>query len=436
MQTALDVAVLQALRRRQAFGALARGVPQGALHDTTRRILGAYGRFFKDNPECGVLVAESFVPYFHALHIKMDDGVRALHSAALDAAFAEPAPQVIDALLPRLAEARLALELQTISERYAAGEDADVIAETAAAHARVSAWVQQGAKDAQCLTDIGDILAEEENDSGLHWRWPTFRANIKPMRPGDFYIFAGGVDSGKTTAMADIVSFIAPQLAGYYNEPRDVLWLNNEGMSERIVQRVWQSALGITTEEMVKLNRTEPQSDPKYRTRLRELYAAAVGGRLGSIRVMSIHGYTSGQVERLLNGRRNGLIVFDMIDHIDFEGNLKGDRTDQVLAAQYEWARLLGVRYECPVIATSQLSGEGSFMPYPLQTMLKDSRVGKQAAADVQVTLGRVPAEELAHIRYIGTPKNKRARTGCPSWLRFETFFDKDRARVRDVKES
>ena len=58
----LDVAVLQILRSRAAFASLAKGVPNGALQETTRTILKAYGRLFKERPQIRELTAEVFVP--------------------------------------------------------------------------------------------------------------------------------------------------------------------------------------------------------------------------------------------------------------------------------------------------------------------------------------------------------------------------------------
>lgn len=437
----LDVAVLQILRSRAAFASLAKGVPTGALQETTRTILKAYGRLFKERPTLKELSAEVFVPYFHLLHPKMDDDKRSLYDTALRVAFAPPVLHSHDALIPRLAEARLALDLQTIGDRYAAGEDIDLMSEARAANERVEQWAQAGQQDAQCLVDIGDILAEAENDEGLSWRWKCISDNLKPMRPGEFYIFAAAVDSGKTSAMADNVTFMAQQMDAYYGRPADILWLNNEGDSARIVERTWQAAGNWTLEDMIRLNKEAP--DPEHaecKTKLRQLYKLALGGRMGALRIMSIHNWDSGQVERLVRKHQPGLVVFDMIDNVTFSGQAKGERTDQQLEAQYQWARHLGVpgiqtEQGFPVIATSQVNGDASFLPYPLQTQLKDSRVGKQGAADVIITMGRVEDPELEKSRYIGCSKNKRARTGRPKSPRVEVSFDFDRSRFREFSQ-
>ena len=343
--------------------------------------------------------------------------------------------------MARLAEARLALDIQTIGDRYAAGEDVDVLTETRAAHERVEQWASAGQQDVQCLVDIGDILAEAENDEGLSWRWSCLSENLKPMRPGEFYIFAAAVDSGKTSALADNVTHMAAQMDAYYQRPADILWLNNEGDSARIVERTWQAAGNWTLEDMIRLNKQAPDVEhAECKTMLRQLYKQALGGRMGALRIMSIHNFDTGQVERLIRKHQPGLVVFDMIDNVNFGGTAKGERTDQVLEAQYQWARHLGVpglqtEQGFPVIATSQVNGDASFLPYPLQTQLKDSRVGKQGAADVIITMGRVEDPELEKSRYIGCSKNKRARTGRPKSPRVEVSFDFDRSRFKEFKQ-
>ena len=61
--------------------------------------------------------------------------------------------------------------------------------------------------------------------------------------------------------------------------------------------------------------------------------------------------------------------------------------------------------------------------------MLKDSKTGKQGAADVIITIGAVNDPALARSRYIGTTKNKKARTGVAGSPMKEVMIDSDRGR-------
>ncbi|MFN7318844.1 MAG: helicase DnaB, partial [bacterium] len=126
---------------------------------------------------------------------------------------------------------------------------------------------------------------------------------------------------------------------------------------------------------------------------------------------------------------------FDMVDNIRFGGevNNNGQRTDQLLEAMYQWARVRGVKFDCPIMATSQISADGDGLQYPTLPMLKDSKTGKQGAADVIITLGAVNDPMLARSRYIGTTKNKLVRTGVPSSPQTEVIFNGDRGRYEEA---
>lgn len=100
----------------------------------------------------------------------------------------------------------------------------------------------------------------------------------------------------------------------------------------------------------------------------------------------------------------------------------------------YQWARMMGVKYDCGVMATSQISGEGDGMQYPGLGMLKDSKTGKQGAADVIITIGTVNDPVLAKSRYMGWTKNKRVRTGVSSSPMQEVIFDGDRGRYVEIE--
>ena len=191
-------------------------------------------------------------------------------------------------------------------------------------------------------------------------------------------------------------------------------------------------------EELVALSNQPATSDPSlnHRTLIRQRYAEALGGRPGVLRVFDIHDMWNHEVQDLMDLHPPALVVFDMIDNIKFggEANNNGQRTDQLLEAMYQWARLQGVKYDCGVMANSQISADGDGLQYPTLPMLKDSKTGKQGAADVIITLGAVNDPMLANSRYIGTTKNKKVRTGVPSSPQQEVIFDGARGRYKEIQ--
>jgi replicative DNA helicase len=168
----------------------------------------------------------------------------------------------------------------------------------------------------------------------------------------------------------------------------------------------------------------------KSGTDVYKLYDEALGGT-DKIRIKDIHDWYSNEVEDYLKQQNPGLIVMDMIDNIQFTGMRNNDRTDETLEHMYQWARKLGVKLNCPVMATSQISVEGEGMQFPLQSMLKDSKTGKQGAADYIVMMGTYAEDKQSspNRRYIGTPKNKLYREGMND-PQFETYLKADTSRI------
>jgi replicative DNA helicase len=287
------------------------------------------------------------------------------------------------------------------------------------------------------LDPIEDLLKAEEDDRGLHFRLPCLNRHLKPLRAGDFGLIAARPDKGKTTFCASELTFMAAQVDELYpDENRSILWFNNEGPGRNIVMRNFQAALNATTEDLVKLSNTP--ADPgfeKYKTKVRQDYAAALGGRPGVLRVFDIHDMWNHEVEDIMKAHRPALVLFDMVDNIKFGGdtNNNGQRTDQLLEAMYQWVRMMGVKHDCAMLATSQLSADADGLSYPTLPMLKDSKTGKQGAADIIITIGALNDPVLENSRYIGTTKNKRVRTGKRGSPQQEVFFDSQRGRYKEA---
>jgi replicative DNA helicase len=148
--------------------------------------------------------------------------------------------------------------------------------------------------------------------------------------------------------------------------------------------------------------------------------------------VLDVHGYATGQIESILEESNPGVVVFDMIDHIRGFGDMA--RTDLQLEEMYKWARERSVKYDCVSLATSQISNDGDGLQFPTLSMLKDSKTGKQGAADFQIMIGASNDIGLSGSRFISLPKNKLRRPDGASDPRAEVIFDGTRARYRDIE--
>lgn len=367
----------------------------------------------------------------------MKDEEFGLYSAVIQKSMEDVSPELEAGLLERLVAADTAAQVTGLLERWNQGDEVNLYTELRKRVEHFEQQLDRKVKNPQVLDPIEDLLKAEENDTGLRWRLPCLNRHIKPLRAGDFVIIAARPDKGKTTFCSSELTHMAAQLdAVYPGENRSILWFNNEGPGNKIIMRNFQSALGATTEELVKLS-NEPASpgQEKYKTKVREQYAAALGGRPGALRVFDIHDMWNHEVEDIMKAYKPGVVLFDMVDNIKFGGetNNNGQRTDQLLEAMYQWARLMGVKHDCAVLATSQISADGDGVSYPTLPQLKDSKTGKQGAADVIITIGALNDPMLENSRYIGCTKNKKVRTGKKGSPTQEVFFDSQRGRYKEA---
>ncbi len=432
----LDITTLRLLKYRNRYEKLMKGIPRRALDTRTAILLDDFGRYFRDFPDAAKIDPAAFNLVFKAIHPELKDEALSVYDQLFKQIGAEDVePQLEAGLLKRLAAAASAFDMQVLIEKYNAGEEIDLKVETEAIITRYDEYTKRTIKDPQVRDPIEDLLKAEAEDIGFSFRMECINAHMKPLRPGDFCVIAARPDKGKTTFISDTVTWMSPQVDKLYpGQNRSILWFNNEGPGRNIVLRNFQSAIGVTTEEMAAMQQQpclNTANTERYAHRLREAYAEALGGRPGVLRVMDIHGMWNHEVEALIERYTPAVVVFDMIDNIKFGGDVanNGQRTDQLLETMYQWARMLAVKHDTVAMATSQISADGDGLQWPTLPMLKDSKTGKQGAADVILTIGTVNDPVLENHRYIGMTKNKRSRTGKSKSAQAQVRFDGDRGR-------
>lgn len=423
----LDISVLRVLKYRERFDRIAHSVPKKALDPKTVVLLADFGLFFKEFSDVQQVDLDKFRFFFRARHPSLKEEVLAVYDEWFRQ-IKEDEPESIErGLMKRLLEAATAVDMAVLIEKYNEGGEVDLRSGLMSFLESYDTLVGRAVKDPQVRDPIEDLLDEEENHFGLQWRWPCLQRHMRPLRDGDFVIVAGRPDKGKTTALTDNLTHMAAQVDTLWpGEKRSILWFNNEGPGKRIVTRCFQSALNATMEDLVRYNQEGT---------IRKRYIEALGGRGGALRVFDIHDMWNYEVEDIIRMHNPALIVFDMLDNVRFGGELGngGQRTDQILEAMYQWGRVRGVKYGCPVIATSQISADGDGLQFPTLSMLKDSKTGKQGACDAIVTIGAVNDPVLENSRYIGCTKNKLAITGMSKSPQQELQFDGARGRYIEI---
>ena len=410
-----DANLLRLLKGRKNFNRYRRQLDESVVSKTTIAVLDDFERYFKEYPSHETIDFQLFGPRMKVWNQNTDDQEMAVMTLAVKAAAKGGiTKEVEESLQNEIANQHLSNRLRTLGEAHADGELPDYglkVREALADHKKLAAKPKADFID----RDIGDILNEEADESGYDWRLNCLREGMRGLRGGDFGILAARPDKGKTTAIASEVTFMAPQLPDDMN----IVWLNNEGPGSRIVPRLYQAALGIGRQEMLKLNE---------QGKLTKAYADVVG-RPDRIRVMDIHRAHASKVEAMLETAKAGIVVYDMIDNIGW-GN-GGAARHEMLEEMYQWAREISVSMNFAGLATSQISAEGDGEMYPGMSMLKDSKTGKQGACDFQIHIGASNDPSLQGLRYIGTPKNKLRREGART-IRGTAQFRPDICRYDD----
>jgi replicative DNA helicase len=413
----IDLNLLRITKYRADFYKVRGRVPASALDPQTNALLADFQHYFEALPDHTKIDHATFLPVFRSRHPTLSVEQRSAYEEIIKNALtvdigADESGMIMRSLL----ELRLGTQLATMLARFDAGDLPNI--QNAISQALDEFKADAGIRDIDYIRDdIGDLLNEEVNDSGLRWRLECLNQSVRGLRPGDFGIIAGRPDKGKTTFIASELTYLAAQLP----PGQCAIWLNNEGPGKRIIPRLYQAALGAKVSELITLNSAG---------RLKEAYAKVMGA-VDRIRIIDIHNADYFTVEAIVERNNPGLVVYDMIDNVRGFGDAA--RTDLGLERMYQWGRELAVKHGHSALATSQISNEGDGLQFPTLGMLKDSKTGKQGACDFQLMIGASNDVGLSGIRYIGMPKNKLRREGAPADPRATVKYDPERSRYTDI---
>ncbi|QWY83411.1 putative DNA helicase DnaB-like protein [Rhizobium phage RHph_X3_9] len=413
----IDIVLLRLIKHRKEWAMLKDIIPKSNLSPETAALVDDFSKYFRDYPSHEQIDLLTFMPKFRTWHAGITDESFASYTAILRNISPEPDEDQRRNILQDLADIELMTKLANVANEFNEGDVADpyaVITEVMDGYRK-----RRGLKAVSYIeTSIGDLLQQEFDDAGIRWRLNCLNESTRPLRGGDFGIIAGRPDQGKTTFVTSEVTYMAAQLPA----ERNVIWLNNEGPGERIIPRLYQSAMGYSMSQM---------KEEYAAGRLVDAYRAKIGGRLDRIRVFDIHGMTTGMVENLIEENNAGIVIFDMIDNIKGFGDAA--RTDLMLEQMYQWARERMVKYDAIGLATSQISQDGDGLRFPTLPMLKDSKTGKQGACDFQLMIGSVHDAAFQYSRFISLPKNKLQRPDGRKDPQAEVMFDPVKARYEDM---
>ena len=421
----LDLTILRLLRTQDRYELYIRAIPRDVLEPHTRILLDDYGKWYAETNGAPI-TAEGFTPWFLLAHPKLRPEPKAMLTGIIKNSQA-PVPEGVEqGILARLEDARQAAALTSLLEKYNAGEEVSVMR-------TVARLAESVPMDRAALPEadfnIDRMLDDEQNDWGFNWPQDALNASMRGMRPGDFGIIGARVDIGKSSNVAHAVSHWAPQVDKLFpGEDRTIIWLNNEGPGNRLNQRLVNATLNMNMEEMVNARASG-------RNLWDEVLQAWGGRRV--VTVYDVHDRPLSFLENIVRRTKPAIVVVDMLDNVPFDGAVGngGQRTDQILEAAYQRARLWGVKYNTAVIATSQLSAEAAGNLFPGMHLLSNSKTGKAGAADFILMVGASDDPLLRNSRWLSIPKNKLARSGGAKDPRVEVPFDGPRSRFNNPKD-
>ena len=418
----IDLTILRILRYRDKFEKMYSSLPICAFDAKTDVILKDFKQYFLDFPSHDKVDPDTFDTFFAFQHPTLNPEQKGFFKTLFHRMHVDADADTEKGIITRILELEFGTKIGNILTKYNAGEDIDIQRAVEEANETLKLQLERKVRLPWVQDSIYDLLEEDSTHFGFKWRLDCLNNCMRPIKPGDFGLIAARPGAGKTTFLTDQLTHFASQLSTIYpNEERPIIWFNNEGPGKRIVTRLYQSALNASIKDLLELRSANT---------IVEQYEKAIG-KLSNIRVMDVHDCWNYEVSDIMQECKPGLVVFDMIDNIKFGGSFGGARTDQVLEGMYQWARVLGVRFDCPVFATSQISNEGDGMQYPTIGMLKDSKTGKQGALDLQLMIGKSNDPCMKTSRFMGIPKSKLGIEGFDEDPRCEVFFDAQHGRFR-----
>ncbi|AVI05043.1 DNA helicase [Salmonella phage vB_SpuP_Spp16] len=411
-----DHNLVATLADRTRYKAYISAVPMDELGTTTKWLLNSFGKFFQDNPNAKQ-VDYSILETMARLKLDGEESspVIKLINKAREVKVTK---EQMEATVSILTDMQYAGKVAQLVNRYNDGDEIDLPHEIYMETQRMRNLKGQSAESLFIEPDIHEILEEQAKDDGLKFRQIPLQEHIKGLVPPVNVAIAAGSDSGKTSFIADALTYMAPQCTKRYPD-RPIIWLSNEGVSREIWPRIYASALGKDALEMAKLSRDKLYSE----------YAKALGGKRNIIKVLDIHGWSMAQIAALIEEMKPIIVVIDMLANVRLAGVEKRHERVEALAQEL---RELEAIHDFIGISTFQLSADGLNQMFPPMDAIKDTKIGMQGAMDVILMMGRLNDTSYAQNRWLSTPKNKRKMVGKPGNVQAEVFFQPDISRFID----
>lgn len=408
----MDSLILHVLRDKRRYSTLLHAVPKEMLAGETQTMLAWYSAYWVAYPDAQRIELDALLAL-----IKLRSGTASAEQVAITLHIAsslanEPDASLMDGVVNQLTELDLAGRAGALISRYNSGDEVDLSFELQAMCMETRRGQQAGGVSTWADRPIHEYLEADSDTGGLQWSmFPQLAQNLKGLRPGDNVGIAAPTDKGKTSLLC--LTAIAMQAQAKEIYPgRPLLYLVNEGTAERITPRMYQTATGMSRDEMYAASNAGLLI-PKYEK---------IVGPVGSIRIKNIHGKNMSQVEQIIQHHNPHTVITDMTGRIKAVSNRGGGANDiNQLEEVWNGMREMAVIHNFGHIGTIQVSAEGFEQIYPPISAMQNSKTGIQTTLDLIIMMGAISTHP--NLRGLHTPKNKLARSGKDSLNQFQAVF-------------
>lgn len=412
----INKTLLQILTKKEQWQKLKSSIHFDRFDKEVRIVLNQIKKYWKEHTE-DEMNMEVFVSKFF-IDIICSDKERLYYNKMFELMLSEPDEITAKDIIRDLRLMEFNREIENAQNDYTLGVDIDLYETVRKCVNDFEIDIRRDIDTGYCTASIQDIIDNEQNGSRLEWMLSSLKHSMPDLRTGHQVIIAARPGKGKTSFVAHAVVHM---LQGKYMKScnRPVVWFNNEGKKIRIKGNCIRAALRKDFNEIMKIG-WEKATD-QYNSVLSDS---------DNLRIYDIHGRDYMYLERIIEKDNPAVVVWDMLDNVKgFYGSKGNDRKDQQLEALYQWARECSVKYDFLSLPTSQISVEGADKQWVPDSMLKDSKTGKQGACDAIITIGAIERQGFEKSRFIYVPKTKSLPDkGYIADCRTEVVFDAARS--------
>lgn len=377
---------------------------KGVLLTESKALIDYMGDWFNDNPNAVDIDWDQFRIYVRFNKIAnnktetkelIDLRIVEIQKATTDSIIADSLRE-----MAAVADVRLLCQKISVGEK---GVSLDDILKTIELYQGIPVVSQ----DYLVPIDAGVISSAINTSAGLSWRLATLNKGVGPLHKSDFIMIGKRPETGGTSFMISEMVHMLPQLP---SGKKAIIFHNEEG-GEKVAARVIQSALDVTTVDIL--------SDVN---KINTDFKAYKGDH--DIEIYHNSDMSTAEIERKLSTGDYALIGFNILEKIKGFNKEEEHRRFAKLA---RWCRNLAIKYGVVfAIVQADFSAEGQM--YLNQSQIFNSKTEVQQETDVLIMIGKSNEAGFEDTRYISVVRNKKpviaGMDARYKYAKFETWFN------------